>query len=311
MKWTGELWEGLLACVEGLYIIEEDSRTIVFVNSFLCGEDGAKRFIGRKCFEAFVGRQTPCPFCPSLQELKETKKPYGWDYFEPVSRQWLNIKNCLVVSDGVYYRIGNVNIIADMVGLVDDTEREIGFMNQLVRERKGMREAMAYEVSHDRLTGLLNRNQYMRDLEDRYEESGPAGVLFFDLNNLKEINDRYHHCEGDRLLCRLADAMKAVEKAVGQAGAAGTAGTAGVEPGRRCYRIGGDEFLLIWEGCSREELEQCRLDILRELERRNENERFPCSVAIGAAWSNPSGKLERLAAEADVQMYEEKKRMKE
>lgn len=46
---------------------------------------------------------------------------------------------------------------------------------------------------HDRMPRLFNRNQYIRDLS-LGEDLRPAGVLSFDLNNLKLINDRnlYH-----------------------------------------------------------------------------------------------------------------------
>lgn len=299
LKWSEKLWKGLLGCVEGLYIIEEDKKTVLYVNSFLYRDKKEDVFTGHKCFEVFAGRQTPCPACPPLDEYKETEGPYMWDYFDPISRKWMNIKNCLVTSDGVRYRIGNVNIIEDVMGLGSDAVRELGFMNRLIREHENMKDAMEHEISHDRLTGLLNRNQYMRDIEHRYQESSPVGVLFLDLNNLKQINDRYHHCEGDRILCRLANAMKEVDIATGAGDCRGS------------YRIGGDEFIVIWEGCTEEELEKYHLDILQEIARRNEKERFPCSVAIGAVWSCPAGKLERLATEADQRMYEEKKRMKE
>ena len=318
-EWNRELWEGLLDCVEGVYIIEEDSRTLLYANPFLQRTRKGEQMTGRKCYEVFAGREKPCPFCPSLEEWKnvgEESRPggrhYAWDCFDPVAKRWVNIKNCLVVSGGIRYRVGNVNLIEDMMGLGCDAVREIGFMNRLIRERDEMKAAMAHEISHDQLTGLLNRNRYMHDLEERYHEDAPIGVLFFDLNNLKKINDNYHHSEGDHLLCRLADAIKTVDAALEETARSRERGGAAGENGenRGCYRIGGDEFLLIWEGCTGEELKRCRAAILEELNRRNQNARFPCSVAIGAAWSSPAGSLERLIAEADVRMYEEKKKMK-
>ncbi len=299
-EWNRELWEGLLDCVEGVYVIEEDSRIILYANPFLREIRKGEQITGKKCYEVFADRREPCSCWPAMEAVGnggKERKPYVWDCFDPISRRWVNIKNCLVVSEGVRYRVGNVNLIEDMMGLGCDAVREIGFMNHLIKERDEMKAAMAHEISHDQLTGLLNRNRYMRDLEARYHEDAPIGVLFFDLNNLKKINDNYHHIEGDHLLCRLADAIRTVDAALG-------------EGDRGCYRIGGDEFLLIWEGCTEAELMQCRAAILEELKRRNQNARFPCSVAIGAAWNSPAGKLERLTAEADVRMYEEKKRMK-
>lgn len=288
MELTQHLLEGLYSCAEILYVIEEKSKTVVYAK----GTETS--CVGDKCYRAFAGLSEPCPFCPKLQELPSGESSvYIWEYFEPRSKQWLKIKNRLVISDGVQYRVGNANLINDMMGLSSDAVREVGLMQQLVRERDEVRRQFFYELSHDRLTGLLNRNQYIRDLESNSLAGESCGVLYFDLNNLKEANDRYRHAEGDCLLCRLATAMRAV-------------------PGtkKRRYRVGGDEFLLIWPGCSSKELEECRTEILWELELQNRGQRLACSVAVGSAWCEKSENVELLVSEADRRMYEEKRRNK-
>lgn len=342
MELTQELLDGLLSCAEALYVIEETSRTIVYASCFPCKSKSGGAFVGEKCYSAFLGRSEPCPFCPSLRrEASKDDAPYAWDYFYQPSRQWLKIKNRLITSGGVQYRVGNVNVINDMMGLGSDAVREVGQMQRLVRERDDMREQLLYEVSHDRLTGLYNRNQYNRDLEDIYQVLGACGILYFDLNNLKEANDTYNHSEGDVLLQRMAAAILSVTgragktpAGVGQTGHdAGDAGGTGQEAdgaarrerslcapdagscgprGQSCrgYRVGGDEFVLIWTGCSRDELRQCREDVLRELEVRNRGQRLACSVAVGCAWSGRTEDLEQLVLEADGRMYEEKRRIK-
>lgn len=287
MELTQHLLEGLYSCAESLYVIEEKSKTVVYAK----GTETS--CVGDKCYHAFAGLSEICPFCPKLQKLPSGESSvYIWEYFEPRSKQWLKIKNRLVISDGVQYRVGNANLINDMMGLSSDAVREIGLMQQLVRERDEVRRQLLYELSHDRLTGLLNRNQYIRDIESGSLAGRSCGVLYFDLNNLKEANDRYCHSEGDSLLCRLATAMQA----------------AGVE--KRCYRVGGDEFLLIWPGCSAEELSACRAEILWELELQNKGQRLACSVAVGNAWCEKCQRVELLVAEADRRMYEEKRRGK-
>ena len=96
------------------------------------------------------------------------------------------------------------------------------------RESGELQQLLEYESYHDRLTGLFNRNRYVCDLKERFLDVQCAGILFLDLNNLKEVNDKYFHSEGDKLLCRLADT---IYTATGEAG--------------RCYRVGGDEFIII------------------------------------------------------------------
>lgn len=295
MELTKDLLEGLLGCVEAMYIIEEASKTVVYTRGFVRKSRSGPSFEGEKCYRAFLGKDEPCPFCPAFCDtLPDNGQPYTWDYFDPVANQWLKIKNRLVISGGVSYRVGNVNVISDMMQLGSEAVREVGLMQQLIREREEIQEQLFYEMSHDRLTGLLNRNQYNRNLETIYKNPDTCGVLYMDLNNLKQANDNYNHAEGDALLCRLAGAIRAV-----------------TGDGRRSYRIGGDEFLLIWLGCSEEELEQCREEILRELGLRNLGQRIPCSVAAGSAWSGRAKDLEQLVLMADQQMYEEKRRIKQ
>ncbi|QNM05334.1 GGDEF domain-containing protein [Qiania dongpingensis] len=294
MELTQDLLNGLLGCAEALYIVEEVSKTVVYISCFPSRSKTGGPFLGEVCYKAFLGREEPCPFCPSLSENQDDgAPPYTWDYFEPDSGQWLKIKNRLVTSKGIQYRVGNINVISDMMGLGCDAVKEVGMMQRLILERDEMRDQLFYELSHDRLTGLLNRNQYNRDLESVYREPKAYGILYFDLNNLKEANDRFNHSEGDALLRRLADSIR----------------TALCED-RFGYRLGGDEFLIVWAGCSKEELNRCRDDILRELRQRDEGQRLVCSVAVGDAWNGCTKDLEQLVLEADKRMYEEKRRIK-
>jgi diguanylate cyclase (GGDEF)-like protein len=84
----------------------------------------------------------------------------------------------------------------------------------------------------DPLTGVFNRREYVRRLEDhllrakRYGES--LAVVFLDLDHFKSVNDRYGHDAGDLALQRVADALR---------GAMRESDTVG--------RIGGEEFAVL------------------------------------------------------------------
>ena len=84
----------------------------------------------------------------------------------------------------------------------------------------------------DPLTGLANYRQLMEVLEAEIQRSQRTErsftVLFFDLDDLKGVNDRHGHLVGSRALCRLADAMRLTCRVVDTPG-----------------RFGGDEFALI------------------------------------------------------------------
>lgn len=283
------LLEALLDCVEGVYVVEEDTRKIVYANRFLI-ESRGRRMEGEPCYRALMGRDSPCPFCPALREDDAT--PYSWDWFDPISGMWLKIKNRLVTVDGVRYRVGNLNAVADMMDLSREAVTEMGALNRVIQRYNQTKNELEYESTHDRMTRLYNRNQYIRDLG----LSGTvrsAGALFFDLNNLKEVNDRYRHAAGDMLLRRLAASLGPADS-----------------PSRRAYRIGGDEFVVLYKDCTEAELTDCLSGILADLRRRNEGERLPCIAAVGAAWSDEIIDLEELVQEADRRMYLDKQEKK-
>lgn len=292
MELNMDFWNAFLPCVEGIYIIEEESKRICYANDFIAR--AGEGLVGKRCYHALAGRREPCDFCPNLQDEGRIEGTvYSWDFYDGKSKQWYKIKNRLVTIDGRLYRLGNVNVVGDMMELGHDAIKEMAAMKHLVDERERIGKLLEYENSHDKLTGVYNRNQYIIDLQGQFREVECAGILFFDLNNLKAVNDNYFHSEGDKLLCRLADAINL------EAG-----------DGNKCYRIGGDEFVLIVPNCTKHQLELCRKRILRTLEEGDRRERIPCKVAVGSAWS-PSGKdLQSLVTEADRRMYENKKAMK-
>jgi diguanylate cyclase (GGDEF)-like protein len=110
--------------------------------------------------------------------------------------------------------------LADMVGLAI--------------ERCEMAEQMAYQASHDGLTGLANRSLFMERLEESLSHVGRrrAGlaVMFIDLDRFKLVNDRADHSAGDVILNEMADRL--------------TRMTRGVDV---VARFGGDEFVAFAE----------------------------------------------------------------
>lgn len=81
-----------------------------------------------------------------------------------------------------------------------------------ITEQKVYEQKLAYQASHDALTGLFNRNYLRQELERmvaRAARGHDAGVLMFvDLDQLKFINDTIGHDAGDRLLVEAARLMK-------------------------------------------------------------------------------------------------------
>ena len=80
----------------------------------------------------------------------------------------------------------------------------------------------------DGLTGTMNRNAFIRDITPPLKDKGYGrGIVFIDVNGLKETNDKYGHVAGDELLMRTCEKMESIFSDADK------------------YRTGGDEFVII------------------------------------------------------------------
>lgn len=143
-------------------------------------------------------------------------------------------------------------------------------------------EQMSYR---DLLTGIYNRNKYI-DVLEAYEVCIPTslGVVFADVNGLKNVNDTYGHKYGDMILKKVADIL--VEHMEG-----------------RVYRIGGDEFVILYENISEENFKK-KIKVLKaQLDREDY-----CEVALGSEWKTGQYNVKELLANADQKMYDEKQK---
>ncbi|MBU1049387.1 PAS domain S-box protein [Candidatus Bipolaricaulota bacterium] len=168
-----------------------------------------------------------------------------------------------------------------------------------VTERRQHEAELARMARHDPLTGVLNRYAVDELLEqetrrsNRYAHS--IGFLMIDVNRFKEINDRFGHAMGDKVLQAIA---KVIQDNVRDADI--------------LVRYGGDEFLVILPETNGE-TEVVKDRILAEVARRNKKNPlldFAVTLAIGSYhWSSESGRsIEEALSEADKLMYEDKRR---
>ena len=137
---------------------------------------------------------------------------------------------------------------------------------------------------YDTLTSFYNRNRYIEDSAALKGQSGPVGVVYLDVNGLKDINDQRGHAFGDEVLIKCARQMRDVfQKA-------------------NFYRIGGDEFVIICLG-----IDRATFDIRVAALRRRFDDNILCNAAIGAQWDEQLQDLDQIIARADAKMYEDKK----
>jgi len=166
-----------------------------------------------------------------------------------------------------------------------------------ITQRKRYEEKLVFLARHDPLTGVYNRYSLDELLDQEVKRSQrynhPIDLLMVDVNRFKEINDRFGHQLGDRVLQKVAQLL-----------------TEQVRETDIVARYGGDEFLIILP--ETDDGIDVLLGRIREAVARQNRENplieFPITLAIGSAHWDPGSErsLDEAVRDADQRMYEDK-----
>jgi diguanylate cyclase (GGDEF)-like protein len=160
---------------------------------------------------------------------------------------------------------------------------------ELIRSNGDLRvakEELQILLNRDQLTGVFNRRSLTAIL--RESQASGATILFFDLNEFKEINDSYGHHVGDDCLRRFARALQE-----------------SFRPGDHVIRYAGDEFIVIAPDIESIEVDERIESVRRKLGAASgENPRIGFSV--GRAHLPVQGDPEEALRAADKAMYRDK-----
>jgi diguanylate cyclase (GGDEF)-like protein/PAS domain S-box-containing protein len=164
-----------------------------------------------------------------------------------------------------------------------------------VSKERRLRRALAYQASHDMLTGLINRREFENRLNEalsiaRADESSTFVLLYLDLDQFKLVNDTCGHQAGDRLLKDITGILQTRVRAKDT-----------------IARLGGDEFGILLEDCTVEQAAKIA-DTLRQAIREYRFESgdgvMNVGVSIGIVEINgASESITSLMSAADVACY--------
>ncbi len=192
--------------------------------------------------------------------------------------------------------------------LANSMKKMEGNLNQFIADLTSTKvqlhgaEAKADELERiadiDALTGVGNKRAYYEAEEKinaaiRAKEDVRFSISMIDLNDLKEINDTQGHDSGDDLIVALSNIIK------------------GAFPDASIYRIGGDEFAVIYEG---DLAPRSNASVKRFAVAMNESKSGarPVSAAIGMVHYDAriDNNVEDALKRADAKMYENKRALK-
>ncbi|MGN0675417.1 MAG: GGDEF domain-containing protein, partial [Oscillospiraceae bacterium] len=170
------------------------------------------------------------------------------------------------------------------------------------RNLQFMYKKMEENAVTDLLTGIYNRNGFNLYADRVFNEAKADGQNFMlilgDMNNLKYINDSFGHVDGDFAIKSVADAFK---------NASG--------PDMMCFRIGGDEFVIISRTViSKYEINDITDSICKYLKNINDtaDKPYSISVSLGIYFGDTEniGSVEQALSYADEKMFEAKEKYK-
>lgn len=152
-------------------------------------------------------------------------------------------------------------------------------------ERRRLIQDLERSSYTDLLTGLQNRNSYIKMLDKLTSEPlRSLGVIYIDINGMKKINDSNGHEYGDRVIKKVADTLRC-------------------HVGCEAYRVGGDEFTVLCADIGEREFRVLTEKLIRDF---NKNKEY--DVSVGHTWKEGSVSADEEILKADDLMYAEKQR---
>jgi len=166
-----------------------------------------------------------------------------------------------------------------------------------IQDRKELEEKLKYLSYNDALTGLHNRTYLEENIKELDEKRDvKVGIIICDLDNLKHINDKLGHFEGDQLIKATGEIIKHSFKNKFVAA-----------------RYGGDEFVIVLEDLRLEQMEAEVFKFKNRICQYNESThlKLPIHISIGFSYSdNSRGNIREVFKRADKNMFNEKTKTK-
>lgn len=256
-----------------IYVTDPETDRILYMNGFMKHDFGIEDPEGKICWQVLQrGLTERCSFCPvnELLSCGDDAPLVEWDEESPVTgRTYRNYDSLVDWIDGSRVHLQQS---VDITALVSaNTDELTGFLS-----RRAGKERLAVSLGRAAVEGVS------------------VSMAMYDINCLKDVNDRYGHAEGDYLLRSAANAVRR-------------------EFGSNDYgfRLSGDEFVAVFLGdavVARVKMERARA-ALASIPRRTDPP-YDMGFCYGIAEADPDAPLElyEILALADQRMYDEKRR---
>lgn len=192
---------------------------------------------------------------------------------------------------------GTVEVALSCVPIVYGGKPSTQVILRDISDRKRLERQLAYQATHDPLTGVANRSALLEQLDDTLayarRHGMPVWVAFLDLDHFKQVNDHFGHRAGDQLLETVTTRLRALLRKDDVIG-----------------RYGGDEFIIVMRGGADDTLSLALLErimaaVCEPVDFEGYSLSVTCSLGV-ASFPEDADDARALLERADAAMYRAK-----
>ncbi len=273
---------------ERLYILEQDEKYIS--NAFEWCADGIEpeidllQKLDRDTYSGWENmlNYDTCIFIPDIEGIRDEDRVL----YDLLKQQYIKRLIAVPLYDNGKL-IGYLGADNYEISQVLDTRRLLETVSAFIASKIASHQMLSrlhYMSHYDALTGVHNRNAIFVREKELSKDNRPAGIIYVDMNGLKQANDAKGHEEGDK---RLKEAAKVLSDTFGF---------------KNVYRIGGDEFVVILADIHEKEFEREKKRLYGILKDNPE-----LKLSKGFQWCEGTQSINDAIRSADKKMYEDKR----
>lgn len=162
-------------------------------------------------------------------------------------------------------------------------------ISKIITENTNYATEMRHLAERDQMTGAYTKSKYLSMIENEYKYEKSIGIIYWDINYLKQVNDTLGHEYGDKLIFGIANSIRKFNN-----------------ENDKTYRIGGDEFVMVMRGATEKSIKD-KVNKWKEYIKNAEPiGDIPLSASYGYAWGEGKN-IDQVIRNADQMMYDNKR----
>jgi diguanylate cyclase (GGDEF)-like protein/PAS domain S-box-containing protein len=270
---------------DGVYYVDKD-RNITYWNATAEQITGYRKFeiIGRSCANNILRHmdvtghelcENGCPLQLTLQD-GEKREAFVFLHHKQGHRVPVQVRVAPIVDEK--------GIIIGAVETFSENSTNLDMLKEIERLKN--------DVFRDPLLGIGNRRLAEIMFENHASKQNSLGVIFFDVDLFKKINDQYGHSIGDNVLIMASQSV-----------------ISALRRSDLFFRWGGDEFLVLLPNVNQENLQAIAERINIFVERSfiiTDNQKVSVTISTGATFALVNETLESVIKRSDALMYKSK-----